>query len=77
MTTLQRDLRLALRSLAQKPGFATVIILTLGLGTGAATAIFSVVHAVIFQPLPFREPEYSKVFRTGCAFALSSAVSLN
>jgi putative ABC transport system permease protein len=57
LDTIQRDLRFALRALARQPGFAIVVILTLALGIGAATAIFTVVHAVIFQPLPFREPD--------------------
>ncbi|HMN10033.1 MAG TPA: ABC transporter permease [Gemmatimonadaceae bacterium] len=49
------DLRFALRSLARSRGFATTVILTLGLGIGANTAIFSVVRAVLLKPLPHRE----------------------
>jgi predicted permease len=55
--SLARDLRIAARSLRRSPGFAFVAILTLGLGVGATTSIFSVVHAVLLDPLPFREPE--------------------
>src|SRR5579872_5105714 len=50
-------IRLALRTLARAPGFAIVVILTLGLGIGANTAIFSVVQAVVLAPLPFHEPD--------------------
>ena len=57
MNTLRQDLRFTLRMLARKPAFAAVVVLTLGLGIGASTAIFSVMNAVILAPLPFREPD--------------------
>jgi putative ABC transport system permease protein len=52
-----QDLRYALRSLRRKPLVAAVAVITLGLGIGGATAVFSVVEAVLLRPLPFREPD--------------------
>lgn len=54
---LRRDLQYALRTLARSPGFAFTAILTLALGIGATTAIFSLVNTVLLRPLPFPEQE--------------------
>ena len=57
LAALRLDLRFALRSLSRTPAFAVVAVLTLSLGIGADTAVFSVVRGVVLRPLPFEQPE--------------------
>jgi predicted permease len=63
MGTLTQNLRYAIRMLANNPAFALVVVLTLALGIGANTAIFSVVYSALLRPLPYRES--SKLFHLG------------
>ncbi len=57
METLFNDVRYAFRNLLNAPGFAVTAIITLALGIGAPTAMFTVINAVLLKPLPFRAPE--------------------
>jgi putative ABC transport system permease protein len=57
VTTFLQDLHFAARQIRKHPGFATVTILTLGLGIGAATAIFSVFNTTLLRPLPYANPD--------------------
>jgi hypothetical protein len=54
--SIVQDVRYAIRQLAKSPGFAVVSVVTLALGIGANTAIFTLLNAALLQPLPYREP---------------------
>ena len=78
MNTFYQDVKYAIRILARSPGFTAIAILTLALGIGANTALFSVVNGVLLNPLPFPNPdEMIKVYSKTQTFQESSVSYLN
>jgi putative ABC transport system permease protein len=75
MGILFRDIRYAFRTLLNKPGFTAVAVLTLALGIGATTAIFSVVDAVLIRPLPF--PSQDQLIYANGRFSLSDQAAVS
>lgn len=77
MRQIQQDLRFALRRLRQQPAFASVVVLTLAIGLGANTAVFTLVHALILRTLPVERPDELYRLGNGTDCCVNSGVPLS
>ena len=75
MQNFLHDVRFGLRLLRHSPAFAAVVTMTLALGIGATTAIYSVVHAALLAPLPFSEPDRLVIAYNGPSFEEGTRLS--
>jgi hypothetical protein len=75
MGTLWQDLRYAVRRLGKQPGFTAIAVLSLALGMMATTAIYSVVHAVILDPFPYKEVDNLMSLTTSPTIRFKSSAS--
>ena len=57
MTQIYRELRESLRMFRRQPGFSSIVVITIALGIGANTAIFSLIYGILLRPFPYREPD--------------------
>src|SRR5690349_147063 len=77
MQFLSQELRYAIRSLLKHPAFTTVVVIVLGLGIGANTAIFSIVNAVMLRPLPYADSDQLVMVREHLPKLFGPAVNLS